>query len=104
MPDEKHLEAIELLANLLDRYPLDKKVLFYKLYLLTLQGDGQTALETAETLRLFYPIDYTSMIVAAHTFAYFGQKDRAKQILKKALNMNVPETKKLEITRLIESL
>jgi tetratricopeptide (TPR) repeat protein len=104
MPDEKILEAIELLANALDRFPLDKESLLYKLYLLTLQGDMQTTLETAETLRVFYPDDCTALIVVAHTFACAGQKEQAKQILKKALNMNMDETKQLEITRIIEDL
>ena len=104
MPDENIMEAIEFLANALDRYPLDKETLLYKLYLLTLQGDMQTALETAETLRVFYPDDCTSLIVVAHTFACAGQKDQAKEILKKALNKSMDETKQLEITRIIEGL
>ena len=88
MPDEKIVESIELLIHALVRYPLNKEALFYKIYLLTIQRDTQTALETAETLRVFYPDDSSAIIVAAHTLACANKKIELNKFLKKHYRRN----------------
>ncbi|MDQ1147901.1 glycosyltransferase involved in cell wall biosynthesis [Bacillus sp. SORGH_AS 510] len=103
LPDQKIVEAIEWMTNNLTQWPLDKETFFYRLYLLTLQGDVRTALETAETILVFFPDDSTASIVVAQTLALVGQKERAKDILENALSKCVNETKRLELTNLIKS-
>ncbi|WP_312469775.1 glycosyltransferase family 2 protein [Neobacillus sp.] len=104
LPDKKIVEVIERMVTVFDQAPLDKDALCYKLYLHTLRGEIRSALETALILSVFYSDDSSAMIAVGYTFACEGQKDRAKEILEKAIDLCVDESKRLEITKLMESL
>ncbi|AOZ93250.1 glycosyltransferase [Paenibacillus crassostreae] len=96
-------EAIDLLFNVLEVCPLNRKALLYKLQLLMENDDLITAVETAEVLKVFYSDDCDVLVIVARTLEGAGLKQQAREIWYEALDICVDNTKRMEIARELQS-
>ncbi|MFF2912221.1 glycosyltransferase family 2 protein [Paenibacillus sp. NPDC057934] len=67
-------DGIEVLLNVLERCPLDREALIYKLRLVAANNDLITAVETVEVLKAFYPddIEISDLLNQIRELTYVG--------------------------------
>jgi glycosyltransferase involved in cell wall biosynthesis len=97
-------EAVDLLINVLETYPLDKEALCYKIYFLSMNGDRITLAETALTLVNFYPDDCAALTFGAQALHASGVVEEAKRVYQEALGICTDYNQQLEIIRELEAI
>jgi glycosyltransferase involved in cell wall biosynthesis len=101
---EEFDNGIDWLLKVLDYSPLDKEALCYKLYLLSVNGDLMTALETAEVLRVFYPDDSTVLMLVGQAYTNVQLKNKALKVFQKALDYCADDTQRKGILNELEAI
>lgn len=102
--EENYEKAAELLLQILNVCPLDKEALCSKLYLLTLNGDLLTALETATVLRVFYADDSNALTLAAQACFNAGLKTEARKLYHQAAEACKDDSTRIMIQRELETI